>query len=88
MKRFKSGLDLAAEMHIPPEKLEKQFSKYNKCIEAQSDKFGKKFFPNGPFLMDDEYYVAIVCPVLHFTMGGKFININIYNDFIIFILIY
>lgn len=70
MKRFKSGLDLAAEMHIPPEKLEKQFSKYNKCIEAQSDKFGKKFFPNGPFLMDDEYYVAIVCPVLHFTMGG------------------
>lgn len=57
-------------MHIEPEKLEKQFNKYNKNIESKTDKFGKKFFPNGPFIMNDEYYVAIVCPVLHFTMGG------------------
>jgi len=70
MKKFNNGAELASEMHIEPEKLEKQFNKYNKNIEAKSDKFGKIFFPNGPFVMDDEYYVAIVCPVLHFTMGG------------------
>jgi len=72
MKKFKNGAELAAEMNIEPEKLEKQFNKYNRNIETKTDKFGKKFFPNGPFVMDDEYYVAIVCPVLHFTMGGKF----------------
>ncbi|KAG4101488.1 Flavocytochrome c [Neocallimastix lanati (nom. inval.)] len=70
MKKFKNGAELAAEMNIEPEKLEKQFNKYNRNIETKTDKFGKKFFPNGPFVMDDEYYVAIVCPVLHFTMGG------------------
>ena len=31
---------------------------------------GKKFFANLPFVPDDEFWVAIVTPVLHFTMGG------------------
>jgi len=76
MKKFNNGAELAAEMNIPPEKLEKHFNKYNKNIEAKTDKFGKKFFPNGPFVMEDELYVAIVCPVLHFTMGGVKISPN------------
>jgi len=76
MKKFNSGAELAAELNIPPERLEKQFNKYNRNIEMKSDKFGKKFFPNGPFVMNDEYYVSIVCPVLHFTMGGVKISPN------------
>ncbi|ORX59854.1 hypothetical protein BCR36DRAFT_579304 [Piromyces finnis] len=76
MKKFNNGAELAADMHISPEKLEKHFNKYNKNIETKTDKFGKKFFPNGPFVMDDEFYVAIVCPVLHFTMGGVKISPN------------
>lgn len=34
------------------------------------DPFGKKFFVNTPLSVDDEFHVAIVRPVVHYTMGG------------------
>ncbi|KAF4724758.1 hypothetical protein FOZ62_012559, partial [Perkinsus olseni] len=34
------------------------------------DKFGKKFFKNYDFQMDDHYNVAIVTPLVHYCMGG------------------
>jgi succinate dehydrogenase/fumarate reductase flavoprotein subunit len=34
------------------------------------DKWGKKFFHNGPLSVDDEFNVAIVTPVIHYCMGG------------------
>lgn len=34
------------------------------------DKFGKKFYHNGPLAVDDSFHVAIVTPVVHYTMGG------------------
>ena len=34
------------------------------------DTFGKKFFTNAEFRMDDSYHVAIITPVVHYTMGG------------------
>jgi len=34
------------------------------------DQFGKKFFQNGPLSVDDTFHVAIVTPVVHYTMGG------------------
>jgi len=36
--------------------------------------WGKKFFHNLPFDIDDEFHVALMEPVLHFTMGGIEIN--------------
>jgi succinate dehydrogenase/fumarate reductase flavoprotein subunit len=34
------------------------------------DKYGKKFYHNGPMSVDDEFHVAIVTPVVHYCMGG------------------
>merc|ERR1719310_2320011 len=34
------------------------------------DKWGKKFYHNGPLSTDDSFHVAIVRPVVHYTMGG------------------
>ena len=34
------------------------------------DAFGKKFFNNPEFAMNDVYHVAIVTPVIHYCMGG------------------
>ncbi|KAF4647507.1 hypothetical protein FOL46_004151, partial [Perkinsus olseni] len=34
------------------------------------DKFGKKFFKNYDFQMNDHYNVAIVTPLVHYCMGG------------------
>jgi len=38
------------------------------------DKWGKKFFRNGPLQVEDEFHVGIVTPVIHYCMGGNQIN--------------
>jgi len=70
MKKFASGADLAKEIGIPVSKLEGIFNRYNEDAKANKDEYGKKFFHNLPFKMDDEFHVAIVTPVLHYCMGG------------------
>lgn len=40
------------------------------------DKWGKKFFKNGPLSVDDSWHVAIVTPVIHYCMGGALIDEN------------
>jgi flavocytochrome c len=74
MKHFKSGADLAKEMGLAPSVLEGTFAAYNDVMKTKKCPFGKKYFSNGPWQMNDEFYVAIVTPVLHYTMGGVEIN--------------
>ena len=54
-------------MVIPAAALERVYSKQAK---TQKDPFDKKFFQNADFRMDDYFTVAIMTPVLHYTMGG------------------
>jgi succinate dehydrogenase/fumarate reductase flavoprotein subunit len=61
-------------MGIPVATLETTFKDYNEVMKTKKCPFGKKYFSNGPWEMNDEFYVAIVTPVLHYTMGGVEIN--------------
>jgi predicted heme/steroid binding protein len=70
MKRYESGDALAKDMGIPASLLRKTFDDYTAIGKAQKDPFGKKFFHNSDFRMDDVFHVAIMTPVLHYTMGG------------------
>ncbi|KAG1807758.1 FAD binding domain-containing protein [Suillus variegatus] len=71
MKRFDSGEALAKEMGIKPEYLKKTFDTYNAGVKAKKDPFGKKkYFSSGEWSMNDYFNVAIMTPVLHYTMGG------------------
>ena len=74
MKRHNSGADVAKEMGISPQKLADTFAKYNECARTKKCPFGKKFFTNAPFEMNDFFHSAIVCTVVHYTMGGLAIN--------------
>jgi len=38
------------------------------------DKWGRKFYHNGPMSVDDTFHVAIVTPVIHYCMGGVKMN--------------
>jgi len=38
------------------------------------DKWGKKFFRNGPLQVEDSFHVGIVTPVIHYCMGGSQVN--------------
>jgi flavocytochrome c len=69
MKRFDSGDALSKEMGLPPSVLKKTFEDYNAVVRSKKDPFGKKFF-SGEWKYNDVFHVAIMTPVLHYTMGG------------------
>ncbi|KAH9485209.1 Fumarate reductase [Psilocybe cubensis] len=69
MKRFDSGEALAKEFGLSPDVLKKTFEDYNQSVRTKKDPFGKKFF-QGEWKFDDFFHVAIMTPVLHYTMGG------------------
>jgi succinate dehydrogenase/fumarate reductase flavoprotein subunit/predicted heme/steroid binding protein len=75
MKHFTSGETLAKEMGISVDSLKQSFTEYNKIAEASKtgeskDPWGKKYFDALPYDIKDSFYVAVICPVLHYTMGG------------------
>lgn len=74
MKKM-SGKELAKDIGCSENTLQKTFTNYNEIADGkQKDPFGKKFFHNLPFNIDDTFHVAVMEPVLHFTMGGIEIN--------------
>ncbi|KAJ5936264.1 hypothetical protein N7454_005562 [Penicillium verhagenii] len=74
MKKM-SGKELAKEIGCGEAGLQKTFDEYNLIADGKKkDPWNKKFFHNMPFKVDDEFHVALMEPVLHFTMGGIEIN--------------
>ena len=74
MKKM-TGEELAKEIGCGKEALDKTFKEYNEIADGKKkDPYGKKYFHNGPFDVNDTFYVAQMEPVLHFTMGGMEIN--------------
>jgi flavocytochrome c len=74
MKKI-TGAELAKEIGCGPEALQAEFKSYNAIAKGEKkDVWGKKFFHNLPFDIDDTFHVALMEPVLHFTMGGIEIN--------------
>lgn len=74
MKKM-SGAELAKEIGCGDKALSQTFAEYNDIAEGKrKDPFGKKYFHNLPFDINDTFHVALMEPVLHFTMGGIEIN--------------
>ncbi len=70
MKKM-TGKELAKEIGCSEDALQKTFLDYNDIADGKKqDPFGKKFFHNLPFDIKDTFHVAVMEPVLHFTMGG------------------
>jgi len=69
-KHFTTGDAFAKEMGIPVSKLEDTFAKYNAAAKQKTDQYDKKFFDNAPFSVNDSFWVGVITPVLHYTMGG------------------
>ncbi|KAK1143233.1 Osmotic growth protein [Aspergillus melleus] len=74
MKKI-SGKELAQEIGCGEAALQKTFDEYNLIADGKKkDPWNKRFFHNMPFNVDDTFHVALMEPVLHFTMGGIEIN--------------
>ncbi|KAL2885327.1 Fumarate reductase [Ceratocystis lukuohia] len=75
LMRKMTGKELAKEIGCSPEHLQKTFKTYNTYASGkEKDPWNKKFFHNVPLDIDDDFHVALMEPVLHFTMGGVEIN--------------
>ncbi|OQN95502.1 hypothetical protein B0A48_18374 [Cryoendolithus antarcticus] len=74
MKKM-TGAELIKDIGCSESELAKTFSDYNSYADGTAqDPFGKKYYHNGPFNVNDTFHVALMEPVLHFTMGGIEIN--------------
>lgn len=70
MKKM-TGKELAKEIGCSPDHLQKTYKTYNTYADGKDkDPWGKKFFQNVPLDINDDFHVAVMEPVLHFTMGG------------------
>lgn len=70
MKKM-TGAELVAEIGCGEAALKKTFDEYNLIADGKKkDPWNKRFFHNMPFQLNDEFHVALMEPVLHFTMGG------------------
>jgi flavocytochrome c len=76
MTYCRNGNEVAKEIGISPSKLKETFDKYNQQAIANKDEFNKRFFKNTPYEMNDTFYVAQVCPAVHYTMGGLKVSVN------------
>jgi len=70
IKKFASGKEACDHYKIPYGEFCDSLKFYNACAERGWSPDGKDRFDNAPFVGDDEYYVGIVTPLLHYTMGG------------------
>eukprot|EP01013_Petalomonas_cantuscygni_P023777 TRINITY_DN45283_c0_g1_i1.p2 TRINITY_DN45283_c0_g1~~TRINITY_DN45283_c0_g1_i1.p2 ORF type:complete len:662 (+),score=182.11 TRINITY_DN45283_c0_g1_i1:121-2106(+) len=73
MKKFASGAELAKELNVPEARLAETLRAFN---TVRPDPHGRKFFDNLPYEMADHFHVAIVTPVVHYTMGGVGVDGN------------
>ncbi|KAF2281321.1 fumarate reductase-like protein [Westerdykella ornata] len=74
MKKM-TGKELAKEIGVSEKELQEEFQSYNAIARGdKKDIWGKKYFHNMPFDISDTFHVAVMEPVLHFTMGGIEIN--------------
>jgi cytochrome b involved in lipid metabolism len=61
---------LAKVINVPVAKLTQTIESYNKGAEAKKDPFGRKYFDNMPWHVNDKFAVALITPVVHYCMGG------------------
>uniref|UniRef100_A0A0N4T477 fumarate reductase (NADH) n=1 Tax=Brugia pahangi TaxID=6280 RepID=A0A0N4T477_BRUPA len=83
-KQFDTLEEVANYMGIQSSKLKEtldEYNEYTKLSLSKEDKFGKKVFPVA--LKHPPYYVAVITPAIHYTMGGIKIDKDaaVYNEF-------
>jgi flavocytochrome c len=75
IRKYKDVTAFAKEFGVDDNNLRKTINEYKESMVQGVDEFGKVVF-GGEFKYDDEVYVGVVTPSIHYTMGGIKINNN------------
>ncbi|KAI8887964.1 hypothetical protein K501DRAFT_268344 [Backusella circina FSU 941] len=72
------GVDgLAKLMDVDEKDIKKEFEEYDRHVESKTlDAYGKSVFPGRLLVPDTTYWVALITPVVHYTMGGLNMNVD------------
>ncbi|KAJ7099825.1 Flavocytochrome c [Mycena epipterygia] len=71
MKRYPDAAAFATETGIPLESVLATFASHGAYASGtQPDPLGKQTFHNAQYTADEPLHVAIITPVVHYTMGG------------------
>ncbi|KAJ6542530.1 Flavocytochrome c [Mycena vulgaris] len=71
MKRYEDAAAFAADVGIPLERIRETFASHTGYAAGVGiDPFAKATFHNATYALDEPLHVAIVTPVVHYTMGG------------------
>ncbi|RIB10562.1 FAD binding domain-containing protein [Gigaspora rosea] len=72
---------LAKEIGISASQLKATFDDYNDIASnKKKDPFGKKFFHNVPITINDQFHVALMSPVLYYTMIGRILSFGMCSN--------
>jgi len=69
-----SGAELAKDIGISAQQLQTTFDEFNGYAKNGNDPWGLKFFKSAPYSVNDTFHVAVITPVVHYTMGGLSIS--------------
>ncbi|KAJ7749799.1 Flavocytochrome c, partial [Mycena maculata] len=71
MKKYADAAEFAADAGIPLENIQATFTSHSAyATGAEKDPFGKGIFQNATYTSTEQLHVAIITPVVHYTMGG------------------
>ncbi|KAJ7679675.1 FAD binding domain-containing protein [Mycena rosella] len=71
MKRYADAAAFAADTGIPLESIRATFASYSSYASgAEMDPFARATFRNASYTAEEPLHVAIITPVVHYTMGG------------------
>ncbi|KAF5389939.1 hypothetical protein D9757_003655 [Collybiopsis confluens] len=75
MQKFANLKDVADSMMVPVQELETTFNSHRSYASGQGkDPFGKAHFHNFEISFEEPLLVALITPVVHYTMGGVLID--------------
>jgi predicted heme/steroid binding protein len=69
-----SGAELAKDLGISNQQLQTTFDEFNGYAKNGGDPWGLQFFKSAPYSVSDTFHVAVITPVVHYTMGGLSIS--------------
>ncbi|KAJ6624373.1 Flavocytochrome c [Mycena sp. CBHHK59/15] len=75
MKRYANAAEFAEDAGIPLAQIESTFASHSAyAAGSEKDPFGKPIFHNAIYMADGTLHVAIITPVVHYTMGGIIVD--------------
>ncbi|KAJ4487797.1 Flavocytochrome c [Lentinula aciculospora] len=75
MRKFANLGEVAEDMRVSPKEIQSTFVAHKSYASGhEKDPFGKTYFRNSDIDIEESFLVALITPVVHYTMGGVLVD--------------